>query len=1069
MATTTATTEVAQQSISLKGSGLESGPYGERLCVHVADELARQNPDRIYATITNSSHDIEHGFRDVTIKQFTNAVNYAAWDIQSRFGKSEDGVFDVLACIGTPDIRYSIYFYAAIKTGHQLMIPSVRNSFTQHLAVFEEAKCTRVLHTPNFDSVISQIKDQQPALSSHSVPDLDTLLNTPSEHYEYTRTWAEAKNDPVVVAHSSGSTGTPKPTTITHGVYSCYDNHRKIPVIPGRKSQSYALLALEGERFYNPFPPFHLAGFFSLTLMPIFYDCIVTTGPPEKPASGELVSQAMRKLKIRAAFCPPTVIEQLLEQPGGYEQAASLDWIMYTGGPLAKAVGDRLSTVTDVCQLYGSTETGIQVALIPKPEDWQWFEWHPLMENTLEDQGDGTYEMVIYKDPSLNWVRHLSHAYPHLDEWRTKDLFVRHPEKSYLWRFIGRKDDVLVLSNGEKFNPVNMEGAIVGHPLVRGALIVGTGRFQASLIVEPKPGLDMSKNDFIAEIWPTVQHANTLGPAHGRIFKHKIVVGKADKPLIRAGKGTVIRGQTTKLYAEEVDALYADDDQTPPATDLSSVEDLSAVADIVRACVVRHTSDNIDNASDFFAGGMDSLQTLEVTKSLNRALSGLLSQRKQGAIQAGLLYKNPTIDRLSYHLHRVLTGLEELGASQSSDRVVAMEEMIRKYSAGLFPRDTTMTDLSTAQGQPGKLCVAISGSTGSLGTHILRSLLADSKVGKIYCLNRSDDARSRQITSLNLRNAEDTLDDRIEFLTTNFGDAKFGLTEDSYAALSSSVDVVIHNAWKVDFNHDLLSFEIPHIAGIRHLIDFSLASSRQAHIAFVSSLSSVSNWPAVHVHGASTPVPEVAMTDSNVALQMGYGESKHVAERILQNAVEQAGVKSTILRVGQLAGPLADNVGIWNRTEWFPNLMKTSKAMRLLPDSMGTIEWIPVDTMATIIHQLVQNQRSSGSFQVFNLTNPTPSKWIRMLPAILEAWGTDLDIVPFAEWVDRLSRETDMEQYPALKILDFYRGLAAEENILESGKIKVQVVRAAEVSSAMADLKPIGREALASWIKQWGF
>lgn len=121
MATTTATTEVAQQSrISLKGPGLESGPYGERLCVHVADELARQNPDRIYATITNSSHDIEHGFRDVTIKQFTNAVNYASWDIESRFGKSEDGVFEVIAYIGTPDIRYSIYFYAAIKTGHQV-------------------------------------------------------------------------------------------------------------------------------------------------------------------------------------------------------------------------------------------------------------------------------------------------------------------------------------------------------------------------------------------------------------------------------------------------------------------------------------------------------------------------------------------------------------------------------------------------------------------------------------------------------------------------------------------------------------------------------------------------------------------------------------------------------------------------------------------------------------------------------------------------------------------------------------------------------------------------------------
>jgi hypothetical protein len=122
MATTTvATTQVTQRdTITLNGYGLESGPYGERLCVHVADELAQQTPNRIYATITNSNHDIEQGFRDVTIRQFANAVNYAAWEIEARFGASQAGAFDVIAYIGTPDIRYSIYFYAAIKTGYQV-------------------------------------------------------------------------------------------------------------------------------------------------------------------------------------------------------------------------------------------------------------------------------------------------------------------------------------------------------------------------------------------------------------------------------------------------------------------------------------------------------------------------------------------------------------------------------------------------------------------------------------------------------------------------------------------------------------------------------------------------------------------------------------------------------------------------------------------------------------------------------------------------------------------------------------------------------------------------------------
>lgn len=116
MATITET--LTREAIRLKAPGLENGSYGERLCVHVADDLARKTPARIYATVTNSPQSMGDGFRDITIKQFANAVNYAAWGIKLQFGESK--VFDVIAYIGTPDIRYAIFFYAAIKTGHQV-------------------------------------------------------------------------------------------------------------------------------------------------------------------------------------------------------------------------------------------------------------------------------------------------------------------------------------------------------------------------------------------------------------------------------------------------------------------------------------------------------------------------------------------------------------------------------------------------------------------------------------------------------------------------------------------------------------------------------------------------------------------------------------------------------------------------------------------------------------------------------------------------------------------------------------------------------------------------------------
>ena len=100
--------------------GTECGDYGERLIVHVADELARVTPERIYASISSSDHDLDQGFQDVTIKEFSSAVDTAAWWIEETLGRSEN--FGVLGYIGVSDIRYAIFLLAAIKTGYQVRL-----------------------------------------------------------------------------------------------------------------------------------------------------------------------------------------------------------------------------------------------------------------------------------------------------------------------------------------------------------------------------------------------------------------------------------------------------------------------------------------------------------------------------------------------------------------------------------------------------------------------------------------------------------------------------------------------------------------------------------------------------------------------------------------------------------------------------------------------------------------------------------------------------------------------------------------------------------------------------------
>lgn len=82
-------------------------------------------------------------------------------------------------------------------------------------------------------------------------------------------------------------------------------------------------------------------------------------------------------------------------------------------------------------------------------------------------------------------------------------------------------------------------------------------------------------------------------------------------------------------------------------------------------------------------------------------------------------------------------------------------------------------------------------------------------------------------------------------------------------------------------------------------------------------------------------------------------QSKNVAEQILNIANEKSGVPVSIVRVGQIAGPL-EVKGIWNEEEWLPALIKTSKSLGYLPDHLPDIGWIPVDKLAVMILEILR-------------------------------------------------------------------------------------------------------------------
>lgn len=98
-----------------EANGSSEPAYGKRLIVQTVEDLAACEPDRVWATYS-LGQDIDGGFRDLTTKQLANAVNKVAWWLDGNIGRSDS--FEVLAYVGTSDLRYAVLFFAAVKCGY---------------------------------------------------------------------------------------------------------------------------------------------------------------------------------------------------------------------------------------------------------------------------------------------------------------------------------------------------------------------------------------------------------------------------------------------------------------------------------------------------------------------------------------------------------------------------------------------------------------------------------------------------------------------------------------------------------------------------------------------------------------------------------------------------------------------------------------------------------------------------------------------------------------------------------------------------------------------------------------
>ncbi|KAI4241070.1 MAG: hypothetical protein L6R42_011382 [Xanthoria sp. 1 TBL-2021] len=186
------------------------------------------------------------------------AVNHMAWWLKTQIGISPS--FETVSYLGVPDIRYAIFFLAAVKCGYKVLFPSPRNTIQINMSLLDQTQCCEFFASPEVLPIAESLKKERKQLRVLAVPTLDDMLVDASEHYPYDKNYATARWEPMVVLHSSGSTGIPKPIVMNHATYAVIDNDRNLDKVPGRRNQNFSLWNFgdEGGFSFSSFPPFHV-------------------------------------------------------------------------------------------------------------------------------------------------------------------------------------------------------------------------------------------------------------------------------------------------------------------------------------------------------------------------------------------------------------------------------------------------------------------------------------------------------------------------------------------------------------------------------------------------------------------------------------------------------------------------------------------------------------------------------------------------------------------------------------------------------------------------------------------
>lgn len=867
----------------------------------------------------------------------------------------------------------------------------------------------------------------------------------------------------------------------------------------GRRKRSAVLIVL---------PVFHAYG--ARVMMSTFVGAQALALPLSAtwPVSGAQAAASLEQSKARIFCTVPAIVEQLASNTSTHAALARLHSLYYGGASLSvetvqlfrDQIGIKLTNG------YGSSEGGMVLSSCVDANHGDSdslgseLMMGPLNHAYMKEVEKDLYELVFHRDSLMG-----GHMQTDEEGWyHSGDLFQHRGNEHYV--LIGRKDDTLVHSNGEKTSAQPMENSLVGSErVILRALVVGENRPCTAALIEldPEVAALLSQQEIDTRIANAIAHANVTAPQHSRLlYPDMVTVLPIGGPsLLTTEKGSIQRRPCNKLFAREIDALYSalDDSQVSqqPETLSTAIAKYSTgeLEEKLRELLIQLLpqgpadllkSDDEWRQLDFFSNlGIDSLQATHARGRIAKSFGLRLS--------AESIFTYSTIEQLAKLMFNQSNATGATTTSQAASDASVTEaqnnrtlEYIRKF--------TDFSDLTVRSGgdvisREIEAGVLLTGATGSLGAWVLDALVQRpvDRVKTVFVLVRggADKAVERVRESLRLRHCNVAAFDvalgakRVVVLDNyDTNDVKFGQTTEVYKRLEQEVSVIVHVAWSVGFNKPVQAYadQMFNVAQFARLaaVPAMRSSSQPKRVVFTSSVSVALAYPAVS--GGSYNVPEDVLDIGAASGVAGYSRSKFASESILMEAYRQLGVPAKIVRVGQIAGDREH--GVWtNATEMNAMLTYAPTTVHALPSSgvSKIVDWVPVDDVARAILEFALDTPRTAS--VYNLVNPKSISWSEFIEILRRALPTTkFDVQSYSKWVEGLSKDLDSgeseeaikKRNPFFELIPFLQQSVGNDGADSDDKTLVFVTDAAQHdSSVIRSLPAIDDGLVRKYLRGW--